>query len=314
MPETIEDTGYRIIQMSGQHIPDVESLYAAVYKKTAAPGYFKKKYETSYTGVACAGYLAVNAAEVVIGFYAVIPCFISWQGERMLAAQSADTMTHPGYRYKGLFVELSNRCFDLCKEMGIRLIFGFPNQHSLHGAIHKLHWIQAGSMDCFTIPVKTMPLRKLTRRLPLLKKWYDRYAGWLLKPTGLPGIENKVMMEGFAGVLRDADYLRYKNYQPREVIRVGEALVWLKLQQGLVVGDLLLNDMPPDELIGKLISLARWLGLPFIQLHFSRDTHLHRICAHRFPVVPSFPVLYKDFGADIPADRLKFSFADIDIF
>ena len=314
MSETIEDTGYRVVQMTRHHIGEVETLYAAVYQKPPAPGYFQKKYDTCYTGVAYAGYLAINAAEVVIGFYAVIPCFISWKGERVLAAQSADTMTHPGYRYKGLFVELSNLCFDLCRQFGIRLIFGFPNQHSLHGAIHKLHWTQAGSMDCFTIPVRTIPLHRMAQRLPILQKWYARYAGRLLHPTGSMGIENNLISEGFAGVVRDAEYLQYKNYQSRAVIRIGEALVWLKCQQGLVIGDLQLNDMSPDLLFRKLIALARRLGLPYIQLHFSRDTPAHALCAKRFPSVPSFPILCKDFGADIPAARLKFSFADIDIF
>ena len=125
---------YQVIRLNKNNISDLEKLYALVYKKKIAHFYFSKKYNTAYTGVLYTGYLAYKE-NIPIAFYGVIPCFIQYENKMILAAQSADTMTHPEHRYKSLFFDLSNMCFDLCKQNGIELIYGFPNQNSYHGAI-----------------------------------------------------------------------------------------------------------------------------------------------------------------------------------
>ena len=43
-------------------------------------------------------------------------------------------------------------------------------------------------------------------------------------------------------------------------------------------------------------------------------TQLYFLFAERFKSSPSFPVLFQNFGADIPLKEIKFTFADIDIF
>src|SRR6476469_514417 len=131
---------YVVRRLSSDTLKDVESIYEAVYQKKAVPDYFAVKYNTAYTGVEYVGYIAYNNKNLPIAYYGVIPCFLQVGNEKFLAAQSADTMTHPGFRFKGMFVELSNLTFELCKKLRIRLIFGFPNQNSYHGAVHKLGW------------------------------------------------------------------------------------------------------------------------------------------------------------------------------
>src|ERR1700709_1350424 len=108
MNSTKQIAEYTVEKLTAAKLADVEQLHAAVYGVTPPIDFFLKKYNTAFTGFEYVGYVAYNAQKIAVGFYAVIPCFIQFGDQYVLAAQSADTMTHPGYRYKGLFVELSN--------------------------------------------------------------------------------------------------------------------------------------------------------------------------------------------------------------
>ena len=154
----ITDQEYNIVRLDKDNLKDLAFLHSEVYGIKMNKDYFFKKYNTAYTGVEYIGFLAYSKNNFPVAFYGVIPCFLTYENKTILAAQSADTMTHPGYRFKGMFVDLSRRTFDLCKENRIQTVFGFPNQNSYHGAIHKLGWIETEIMQCFIISVSTIPL------------------------------------------------------------------------------------------------------------------------------------------------------------
>jgi hypothetical protein len=90
---------YRIERMSAGRLKDLEGLFSAVYGAAPARDYFRKKYDTVYTGLEYIGYIALNSQDIAVAYYGVIPCFIQYGSENVLAAQSGDTMTHPGFRY-----------------------------------------------------------------------------------------------------------------------------------------------------------------------------------------------------------------------
>src|ERR1044072_3132440 len=117
---------YCIVRLDESKLPDLAFLHKAVYGNEKSLDYWKKKYDTKYTGVEYIGFVAYNNENIPVAYYGVLPCFIQEKDNIILAAQSGDTMTHPQYRYKGMFVELSNITFDLCKQQEIRLVFGFP--------------------------------------------------------------------------------------------------------------------------------------------------------------------------------------------
>jgi len=66
--------------------------------------------------------------------------------------------------------------------------------------------------------------------------------------------------------------------------------------------------------MNKLSGLARKLGVAEIHFHASPQTKLHSLFAQRYQPIASFPVIFKELGDDIATDRIKFTFADIDIF
>ena len=316
MSDIIQMKGYHIERLTKSNVNALEKLYHEVYGRSHPENYYAKKYDTSYTGVEFIGYIAFNERHNPIAYYGVIPCFIRHGDQLYLAAQSADTMTHPKYQFKGLFVQLANLTFDLCMEEGISIVFGFPNQNSLHGFLVRLKWQMTETLAYYTIPTGIVSLESISKRIPYAKKMYDQYSQYILKDYLVPrnGIENSVFKDGFAGVNRNALYMKYKTHHETQVIKIGNALLWIKINNGLVIGDISCTDEDFEAMMTGIKKLALKLGLKHIHFHTSHQTRLSGLFSMRYSADPSFYVLFKDLGSRIPLDKIKFTYADIDIF
>jgi hypothetical protein len=307
--------GYRIERLTEDRLADMTSLHKAVYGKTLPPDFFSRKYNTAFTGVMYTGYLAyVN--DVPAAFYGVIPCFIECDGKPVLAAQSADTMTHPDHRGKGLFIKLAELTYELCYAEEILILFGFPNQNSLPGFVNKLDWQVAAQMECFIIPVKALPLERLANKFPFLKGLYKLYVLTVLKKykAHQKGITSTLIGEGFYGLQRDSYYLGHKTYTESSSIKIGGTSVWFRITDGMVIGDIDLADNDLPDIIPRLTKIARQLGLRKLQFQTDKRSALNTFLKKFAEPIPSFPVIVKDLGARLPLDKMAFAFADIDIF
>jgi len=313
----MNSNNYIISRLGADNIADLDKLHYAVYQKQVPRDFFLKKYDTAYTGIQYNGFIAYNSHKMPVAFYGVIPCLIVCSNEVIMAAQSADTMTHPGYRSRGLFVQLAELTFELCRITGIRLLFGFPNQNSLPGFVNKLGWCVKEYMDCFLVPVKCLPLERLSIKLPFLKGIYNYYVKQVIKKYYGPGkgIANPVLVDGFDGILRNNDYLEYKTYSVTHVIEIDGVAFWIKINNGLIIGDIAgITDYNLKTLMDKLLKIGRRVGVKQIQFHTSPCTKLHTLFIQQYEAIRSFPVILKDLDGGVQADNLKFAFADIDIF
>ena len=307
---------YTVERLTAGNIADVELLLAVVYDKEVHRGFFAKKYNTAFTGVEFTGFIAYSPRRQPIGFYAVIPCFMQLGDDLILAAQSADTMTHPAHRNKGLFVELALTTFQLCREMNIRLLFGFPNQNSLPGFLNKLGWHATHHLDCFIIHTQNFSWSRIFGKLPALSNLYNTYQARILKKYILQqnGVENSVIRDGGSGVYRDDNYLNYKTCNDTRVIKIGSSTLWIKISSIFLIGDIDLQPDDFDDMMYGLKKLAGKLGLKQIHFHASPGTTLHGLFAMRFKSIQSFPAIFKVLGGDLPLDKFKFTSADIDTF
>lgn len=312
-----ESKEYYIVRLQKGNLKDVAWLHSEVYNVAPAIDFFIKKYDTAYTGISDVGFIAYNRQDQPVAYYGVIPCLVQWRDDIMLAAQSADTMTHPKHRYKGMFVELSNMTFDLCKELGIKLVFGFPNKNSLHGAINKLGWKMTEEMVCFTIPVKRFLIPYTFRRIKFFSKWYERYKHAVVRKWLVPqqGVSNSAIEEGFGGVQRSGRYCNYKTYSPSYVLKTGGCTLWFSKKNDSLIGDMEGADEKNFEMVmTQLTTIASRLGIKAMQFHCSPGTRLFSLFEKKYEQTPSYPALFQDFGSPIPPEKIKFTFADIDIF
>jgi hypothetical protein len=160
-------------------------------------------------------------------------------------------------------------------------------------------------MDYFVIPVETLLSAKLFGKISFLKKYYERYQQSVLKKYLVTekGIHHSAEIDDFATVYRNADYLQYKTYSQTEVIKTGDTKVWISA-----------NEKNFSDTIEQLKRIAGKTGATEIQFHCSPGTRLHNLFSAYFKASPSYPALFQDFDSPVPPEKIKFTFADIDIF
>ncbi|MFZ5632518.1 MAG: GNAT family N-acetyltransferase [Bacillota bacterium] len=78
--------------------------------------------------------------EKLIGVYGLVPVKLWAGGEIVLGALSDVAVTHPDYRYRGVFSALGRSLYHRAEERGVRIIYGFPTEHSKHGFEKTLGW------------------------------------------------------------------------------------------------------------------------------------------------------------------------------
>lgn len=307
--------GYALKRLDARNLADVERLHRAVYGTQPAPDYFRKKYDTRFAGAQYVGFLAY-AGQTPVAFYGVLPCFLEVEGKTVLAAQSADTMTHPGHRNKGLFVQLALLTFQLCRDCGIQVLFGFPNQNSLPGFLGKLAWQSPTSLDYFVIRSGSSLWATLVNRLPVLRSLVMVYRRRVLGKyhDDKAVVNNSVLGDGFYGIRRDAAWSRYKTYNDTHVIRLAEATFWIKASRFILIGDMQTVPENFERALAAMKKLAKALAIRDLYFYACPGTTLHRLLADRGEPTPGFPVIFKVLGGDLPIDRIKFTAADLDVF
>lgn len=87
----------------------------------------------------------------IVGHYAIVPVLMNFGSYTLIGAQSLDTMTHPDYRYQGIFETLAKAVYKEAANKGINIIYGLPNQFSHHGLI-KLDWVDVRNMQMMLKP------------------------------------------------------------------------------------------------------------------------------------------------------------------
>lgn len=112
--------------------------------------YFKNPYKDV---IAC---FALDKGHLVAN-YSVSPVYLYHDGNIIQAAQSLNTMTHPDYCGKGLFVALANRVYQHLADKGYHLVWGFPNHISNRTFITRLNWKDISTIPTLEIHLDHLP-------------------------------------------------------------------------------------------------------------------------------------------------------------
>jgi GNAT superfamily N-acetyltransferase len=91
-------------------------------------------------------FVAIDHGKIVAN-YSVTPNYLQYNGRRIKSALSLNTMTHPEYVGRGLFVELASMLYDELRKQGYWMVYGFPNYISNRTFCSKLGW-----RDIYEIP------------------------------------------------------------------------------------------------------------------------------------------------------------------
>jgi hypothetical protein len=305
---------YIIERLSAQNIHHLVPLYWSAFHESISPSFLIKKYDTKAFGAEYIGFIALTQKGTPAAYYGVIPCAFQINGKAVTAAQSADTMTHPDHRKKGLFQLLAKRTYELAREERIEFVFGFPNQDSFPGFV-KLGWkFNEFKLQVFTIKAGDFPYARLLRKSPFLFSLYNSVLRGVfgLEHPGESFFETKLQ----DGIIHDQSFCTYKTYNTSFMISVGKTKAWVKADGRLKVGAVHgLNDQNVSQFINRLKSIASRLGCNEIVFMTSKDSPLYIILSKLSKPKDAFPIGFISLTKEaISLDHVQFEYCDIDIF
>jgi len=105
----------------------------------------------------------------VIGQYPVIPRPLRAAGQEYDTVQNIDLLTDPGFRGKGVFGALERHAMRELESMGVRLVWGFPNDASMPGHI-KSGWLNICKINWYLMPLDLTNLSRARMGWTFLSK------------------------------------------------------------------------------------------------------------------------------------------------
>ena len=310
---------YRIEKLTDDNIADLLPIYKSAFSTDIELSELRAKFDTSNFGLKNVGFIAYSSEGEGAAFYGVFPCEVLINGEKVLIAQSGDTMTHKNHRRKNLFVILAEKTFDFCKNNDIHMVYGFPNEFSYMGFIKKLKWSHDESIRAYHIRCKCIPFLRLKSIFPFLtpflnkikRKKFDR-----IQIQGKPFQSNLLEVNQY-GVLRDEKFLNYKSYSKKYFLSISGVQVWVKPKEMfLLVGDVsACSDEKFYLVLKQLKKLCFSVGIPHLRFHTSPGTKLERLIK---PISTKheieYPIGYIKLNNQVEVERIKYNLADYDTF
>jgi len=123
-------------------------------------------------------YLA-KSEERVVGQYTVVPVEMVVRGRTVLGAQSVDTMTANSFRRQGMFEQLARLTLRAAKNLGVEIVYGFPNKNSYQGFVGKLDFLSVGPVKQYTQRLDWKRLAADKHPKSLVKSIAKEYLKWL---------------------------------------------------------------------------------------------------------------------------------------
>lgn len=306
-------TGLRFERLSDAHLGEVNALFGRVFGRSPGPDVLRRKYDTAYTGHARVAWVAADGPRAV-GFAGVLPQRFILDGTVVPVGQFVDLAVEPRLRGGGLFRQLQERSRLLARESGLRMLWGAANDAS-RAAVVKCGWTEVARFRRRSLPVRTLPLAKVARRLGPLSAPWERWAMGLVKARTRPAWDQPNSLEG-PGVLchrYDADLERYRSFTPNARVDLGGAAAWIRLGAQLRVGDLETDGpLGVRASVARLLGLARLVGSTEVLFQTWPGTPLDVALEEVSPGLASLAIMAVD--ADVPLERLRVNFADLDTF
>lgn len=312
------DLEFTFERVNDHNIKDLVTLMKKVHNRTMSVAHYKKKLDTSYTGIINIGYFAYSPDGEVAAFYGVYPVQISSGSTHISACQSGDTITNPKYQRKGLFVTLAKLTYQLAEKNGIKIVFGFPNNNSSYAFFNKLNWERQGNF---------------TR---IIKKYNNpfKFYNWLHYVSSLKIVYYtyiKILLLFFRGrpfpcsddtsnslvIHRTREYFKYKlNIQHSYIFNIDGFNIWLKFDDGISIGDIEPFDIvkQSDKFEKALDKLTKLLGVDKITAHCVSGSFVYNLFKLNKDQTEGLDIgiLFLDKNcSDLP---IKFSFSDQDTF
>ncbi|MGE0567473.1 MAG: GNAT family N-acetyltransferase [Bacteroidia bacterium] len=310
---------YYFERLSEDNFKDLFFLYSHTFDRNASLPFLERKYDTDWTGARLVGFLAYHkASKQPAAYYGVFPVELIYKDKKILGAQSGDTMTHPDHRGKGLFIKLASSTYELARDLGIKLVFGFPNQNSYHGFVNKLQWTHYGNVAHFKLKASIVPLDKIIKKfsfLDFISLWIFPQKNLELNELQFPNsLCSEQKVDGF--VLHDSNFYKYKTSAKTVFIKEFYGVKCLiKIDGRMWVGDIeSCTEDVFNKVILSLVRYAKKLLCSSIQISVMENSNYYLWLLKNYSVDSTIAAGGISFDKTVPVEAFQFNGADFDTF
>lgn len=312
--EKMDDFSFEGLTVDG--FGELESLYRLAFDQRFEIEEFTRKHNS---GVQVGDLLAVvgRIGGEVVSYYGVYPCVAVVKGEKIVIAQSGDTMTSPRHSGKGLFIRGANEVYRRAVASGVKAVFGIPSQASFHG-FKKLGWRFPYRFKRYRVFVPTIPVSFFLCRFSTFWRCYLKLARCLLRV-----MEDDSIFFPSSSYSRGNYIYRDPRYWASKIgrknvftIRVfGVKCVFKIFGSRLVVGDIeTKTGVVNKRVLGVLYFISFLLGVSFIEFYMSPGHPYARQLEKIISSKEALPYGYIDFNENEVLDDLLLTSFDFDTF
>lgn len=276
------------------HIDTFSTLYQMCFHQGLSPEEIRWRYFDNPKKDLLAAFALDN--DRLVANYSVSPTELVHSGEIIPAVLSLNTMTHPDYCGKDLFVKLAEMVYTEAARRGYQLVFGFPNYISHRTFTSKLNW-----EDICEIPMLELNLAQCRAKSVVCGRVArdDRFD---LNYAACTPAENTI------AVRKTPAYLKWKftchptTHYENHVIAdesgtVNARIVCKEYQDRLNIVDYYYQDLQQfDCLLSHIIAYAKSLNKRLVTLWAVLGTKEH-ILLEKYGFRNNYPVTY--FGTGI---------------
>lgn len=321
MEEKIDLGEYVAKKLKDESLHEIIFLFHASYGYSPSYDSLKNKHQYCHGDEKYIGFIAYHKETgEPAAFYGVFPTFIVYDGKKYLAAQSGDTMTHPNHQKKGLFTKLAQTTFAYCEEIGIQLIYGFPNNNSFPGFIKHLGFTALEPLKQFNLTENKFELHRITKINKTITALHRVYASSILRllSTKESHFQNSNLVNNqLACVLRDEKYYKTKTTEDKIVVSVLGVKFWIKqVENCYIIGDIEQNkNVNWSKLLRRLKLISYLSGYRFFTYTLSQNSvNFQKISSYIITEHSPQKVIVRDFNSGIPLENFAFLSSDIDVF
>lgn len=256
---------------------EILNLFKSTFNREMSEKYWKWRY---HENLLKEKYIKLMWDEnVLAGHYAVFPIELKIGSDIKKTGFSMTTMTSNQYRKLGIFNNLAKSLYDDSFN-DLELIWGFPNDNSLHGFVKYLDWEIVKDIPMYEINIDSFKVSEVNNNIISIDNFSKKYDGFFDRASKIHSIIVK----------KDSKYLNWRyiynpnnkyyaiEYKKEELL--GFCVYKLYKNEGTLNGyiiDILaLNDKIFYSLISKAIDELKLMGAKNAYI-WMNDTHYLRI-------------------------------------
>jgi hypothetical protein len=310
--------GYRASRISRDNYKDFVIIHREAFKSNVGSDFPQKKFDTlQIAGVENIGYVIYHYDNQPVAYYGVYPVCASIGNKKVITGQSGDTMTIPAHTGLGLFIAAAELTHQLCRQNGIKGVFGFPSPSSFRTFRKKLDWKFPGNIIKYTFKIPAIPAAFFAEKIKFLKvpySWWVRMVLLFYRKSDF--FEGSVTANGQDGIYRDQAFWNYKmRGSDNFAVKLGGTDVIIKTNGTLSIGDVnIRNETDLRPILRSLKILAFLTFNIHIVFCTSQGTLLDEKLGKFKKGMPVLPFGFLNLSEEDDLSSLKFTYFDFDTF